>query len=446
MIRARQAIIAQRYGQGPSPEEALEQAVTEITAAVREELFGQRKPGVPEPSPQNVEEVILRRVQSAVRELQLSRSVFLDETALTERVQAEILGLGRIDLYRKDPSVTEITINGTRSAWVFRRQGREEVPPFSAESLRRIVEQLLKESGQDCTTLHPIVDARLRQARMRINVVHHGVSPFGWGITLRIFPERLFTLDDLVANGTIPPLLAKWLDAMVQTRASILVAGGTGSGKTTTLYSLLQRIPKEDRILDIEAPCELWLPTEFTNYLVVETRPEAPEGGRAVSVRELVINALRQKPDRLIVGESRGGEVLDMLKAFATGHEGSMTTVHANDARHAVEVRLKGMVKEALPELADRDAVRLIAEGIDVVLFQRLMQVNGPGGTSSLPRVTEVKLIAGVEMSTGAIQMSDVFVWRGDRLRSLSVEYPPRLKEHFSRLGVQPPNLPMEAV
>jgi pilus assembly protein CpaF len=312
-----------------------------------------------------------------------------DRAALTARVVRLATGLGPLEPLLADPAVDEVMVNGPGEVWV-ERGGRIEPTSvsFGGEAeLRHAIERILAPLGRRVDEASPLCDARLPDGS-RVNVVIPPLALGGACLTIRRFRRHGFGLGDLVAGGTLSQALADFLAARVAARASVLVSGGTGSGKTTTLNALSGAIPDGERIVTIEDAAELRL--RQRHVVRLEARPANLEGRGEVSIRRLVVNALRMRPDRIVVGEVRGGEALDMLMALNTGHDGSLTTVHANspeDALRRVET-LALMAGVGLPHTAVREQV---AGAIDLVVHQ----ARGRDGRRRVESVAEVVRVVG---------------------------------------------------
>jgi pilus assembly protein CpaF len=308
---------------------------------------------------------------------------------LTARIVRLATGLGPLEPLLADPSVDEVMVNGFADVWVERRGRIEQAPvAFASEAeLMHAIERVLAPLGRRVDEASPMCDARLADGS-RVNVVVPPLAVDGACMTIRRFRPHGFALEDLVANGTLPEALASFLAECVRARASVLVSGGTGSGKTTTLNALSGAIPDGERIVTVEDAAELALRQEHVVRL--EARPPNVEGRGEVTIRALVRNALRMRPDRIVVGEVRGGEALDMLSALTTGHEGSLTTVHATSAGEALRriETLALMAGVGLPHDAIRDQV---AAAIELVVHQRRM----PDGSRAIACVAEVVRRAG---------------------------------------------------
>lgn len=325
---------------------------------------------------------------------------------LVERILRLTVGLGPLEALMADPAVDEIMVNGAESVWVERR-GRIEPAGAAFDSegeLIHAIERILAPLGRRVDEASPLCDARLPDGS-RVNVVIPPLALGGPCLTVRRFRRQGFSLDDLVRGGTLPSPLADFLARCVAARATILVSGGTGSGKTTTLNALSGAIPEGERIVTIEDAAELRL--RQRHVVRLEARPPNLEGRGEVSIRQLVRNALRMRPDRIVVGEVRGGEALDMLMALNTGHEGSLSTVHANspaDALRRLET-LALMAGIALPHDAVREQV---AGAVNVVVHQ----ARTSAGARRVEAVAEVLSVAGVA------EVRELYAVRGERARS----------------------------
>ena len=326
-----------------------------------------------------------------------------ERAALVERVVRLATGLGPLDPLLADPSVDEVMVNGPGAVWV-ERGGRLEATGVAFEDeaeLMHAIERILAPLGRRVDEASPLCDARLADGS-RVNVVIPPLALSGPCLTIRRFRPLGFSLGDLVANGTLPHGLADFLAECVAGRAAVLVSGGTGSGKTTTLGALSAAIPGGERIVTIEDAAELRL--RQRHVVRLESRPANVEGRGEVTIRSLVRNALRMRPDRIVVGEVRGAEALDMLMALNTGHEGSLTTVHANspeDALRRVET-LALMAGVGLPHAAVREQV---ASALDVVVHQ----ARGADGRR------RVECVAEVVRAPGGAGTRELYRLRGDR-------------------------------
>jgi pilus assembly protein CpaF len=356
-------------------------ALDELAAALRSRLVERARGGAAGGSLDDEVRELVEREAGALPEA--------EREALRERVVVLARGLGPLEPLLADPSVDEVMVNGPSSVYVERRGKLEPAGvEFAGEAeLMHAIERVLAPLGRRVDEASPLCDARLPDGS-RVNVVIPPLSLSGPCLTVRRFRQEGFSLRELVANGTLPPALAELLAVCVAARASVLVSGGTGSGKTTTLNALSGAIPGEERIVTIEDAAELRL--RQRHVVRLEARPANLEGRGEVTIRQLVRNALRMRPDRIVIGEVRGPEALDMLQALNTGHDGSLTTVHANspaDALRRVET-LALMAGLGLPHAAVREQA---ASALDLIVHQTRL----PDGSRAVESVTEVVRAAG---------------------------------------------------
>lgn len=339
-----------------------------------------------------------------VAEAQKDMPPDIDRAALRREVVDEAVGLGPLEALLADPDITEIMVNRFDEIFV-ERQGRlqRHAVSFSSDrAVRGVIERIVAPLGRRVDESSPMVDARLKDGS-RVNAVIAPVALKGAALTIRKFPSRRMRIDDLVRGHALSPDMAVFLQLCVQQRKNIVVSGGTGSGKTTLLNILSNFVPMGERIVTIEDAAELQL--GHAHLVSLEARPPNLEGRGAVSIRDLVRNALRMRPDRIVVGECRGPEALDMLQAMNTGHEGSLTTLHANTARDAL-ARLETMILMAgmdLPLAAIREQV---ASSIDIIVQQSR-------STTGVRRITAIVEVAGIE--SGRIQLQELFRHEQDR-------------------------------
>ena len=338
---------------------------------------------------------VRQRVELEIRE-QLDQETALsreDRERLRSEIADDIFGYGPLERLLSDPSISEIMVNGASDIWV-ERNGRLSQTSFrfSDEShLRRIITKMVGQVGRRIDESSPMVDARLPDGS-RVNAIVPPLSLSGALLTIRKFAQNRFALDELVEVGTLSEPAREFLTAAVQADLSMLISGGTGSGKTTLLNALSAAVPETDRIVTIEDAAELQL--DQRHVLRLESRPKNIEGEGEISIRDLVRNALRMRPDRIIVGEVRGAEALDMLQAMNTGHEGSLSTIHANSPRDALN-RLETMVLMAGFELPLRAIRQHVSAALDLVVqIERL-----DDGTRRCMSITEVQRMEG-EMIT----------------------------------------------
>lgn len=326
-----------------------------------------------------------------VREMAESRQTFtrMERTKLIDDICDELLGLGPLEPLLKDDNITEIMINGPKDIFV-EQKGKlllTDTHFHDDAHLMSIIERILTPLGRRVDESSPLVDARLQDGS-RVNIIIPPLSLIGPTVTIRKFSKKALSVKDLISFGTLSPSMARFLEACVKARLNILVSGGTGSGKTTTLNVLSSFIPHTDRIVTIEDAAELRL--QQRHVVTLEARPANLEGKGAITIRDLVKNALRMRPDRIIVGEVRAGEALDMLQAMNTGHDGSLTTAHANTPRDVLS-RLETMVLMAGMDLPVRAVRTQVSSAIDLILQQSRIR----DGTRKITHITEVQGMEG---------------------------------------------------
>jgi pilus assembly protein CpaF len=342
-------------------------------------------------------------VQDRLRELLNEEGVQLsppEKVQISKQISDIVLGLGPLEEFTDDPTVTEIMVNGSDKIYV-ERNGRLEFTGarfHNDEQLRRTIDKIVSKVGRRIDESSPYVDARLPDGS-RVNAVIPPLALDGPALTIRRFSAEPYKTDDLVTFGTVSGSVAEFLNACVRGRVSVLVSGGTGAGKTTTLNVLSSYIPDDERILTIEDAAELKL--QQPHVVRLESRPPNIEGKGQVAIRDLVRNALRMRPDRIIVGEVRGGETIDMLQAMNTGHDGSICTIHANSPRDVLS-RLETMTLMAGMELTVRAIREQIASAIDLIVHQERMK----DGTRRITHVSEV-----VGMEGDIITLQDIFLF-----------------------------------
>jgi len=319
---------------------------------------------------------------------------------LFEQIVAEILGYGPLEPLLADESITEVMVNGPNKIYI-ERQGKLEKVNFSFESddhLMRIIDRIVSPLGRRIDESSPMVDARLPDGS-RVNAIIPPLALNGPTLTIRKFSKTPLTVDDLVRFGSITQEAIEFLNACVAARLNVVVSGGTGSGKTTLLNVLSGFIPDDERIVTVENAAELQLRQE--HVVTLESRPPNIEGKGEVTIRDLVINCLRMRPDRIVVGECRSGEALDMLQAMNTGHDGSLTTAHSNSPRDTLS-RLETMCLMAGMELPVRAIREQIASAVDLIIHQDRFR----DGTRKIVQITEVQGMEG-----DVIVMSDIFAF-----------------------------------
>jgi pilus assembly protein CpaF len=359
-----------------------------------------------------------------------------DRERLVAEIADDILGHGPIERLLADDSITEIMVNGPFDVWV-ERQGRlfETTVRFTDESqLRRIINKMVAQVGRRIDESSPMVDARLPDGS-RVNAVLPPLSLSGPLVTIRKFSKKRLELDDLIRLGTVTTETVEFLRRCVHAELNILISGGTGSGKTTLLNALSAAIPDADRIVTIEDAAELQL--DQRHVLRLEARPKNIEGEGEIPIRELVRNSLRMRPDRIIVGEVRGAESLDMLQAMNTGHDGSLCTVHANTCRDAL-ARIETMVLMAGFELPIRAIRQQVASALDLIVHLERLE----DGSRRVTTITEVQ-----RMESEVITLQDLFQFKVDQVtadrivvgRLCSTGLRPTFLHKFEKRGVSLP-------
>jgi pilus assembly protein CpaF len=344
------------------------------------------------------ERVITDIRRQLTQEQGLSRD---DRDRLTVEIADDILGYGPLERLLSDDSITEVMVNGHNEIWI-ERQGRlyETTVRFNDEShLRRIINKMVAQVGRRIDESSPMVDARLPDGS-RVNAIIAPLSLSGPLLTIRKFSKRRLSLEDMVGLGSLSEDSVDFLKRCIHAELNLLISGGTGTGKTTMLNALSQAIPDQDRIVTIEDAAELKL--HQRHVLRLEARPKNIEGEGEIPIRELVRNSLRMRPDRIIVGEVRGAEALDMLQAMNTGHEGSLSTVHSNSTRDALS-RIETMVLMAGFELPVRAIRQQIASALDLIVHLDRME----DGSRRVTQITEVQ-----RMESDVITLQDIYTFK----------------------------------
>jgi pilus assembly protein CpaF len=347
---------------------------------------------------------------------------------LVQDIARDVMGLGPIEQFLDDPSVTEVMINGSNDIYVERAGLLERTTArfISEEHLRRVIERIVSSVGRRVDESSPMVDARLADGS-RVNVIVPPLSLDGSILTIRKFAKDPFTVDDLIAMGTMTDTVAELLAATVSGGMNILVSGGTGTGKTTLLNVLSSFVPHGDRIVTIEDAVELQLHQQ--HVIRLEARPPNTEGNGEITIRDLVRNALRMRPDRIIVGEVRGAEALDMLQAMNTGHDGSLTTVHANAPRDAL-ARLETMVLMAGFDLPTRAIREQVASALNLIVqIERARD-----GSRRISHLTEV-----VGMEGDIVTLQDIYRFDYDTNRLVPTGVRPEFLDELGHQGISLP-------
>jgi pilus assembly protein CpaF len=348
-------------------------------------------------------EEVRRTIQELFEQILAEENIVLsrpERVRLFEQISAEILGFGPLQPLLEDESITEIMVNGAKNIYI-ERKGRIHRVPMTFESnehVMRIIDRIVAPLGRRIDESSPYVDARLPDGS-RVNAVIPPISLVGPAITIRKFAKNPITLEQLIEFGTISAESLQFLKACVESRLNIVISGGTGSGKTTLLNILSQFIPSDERIITIENAAELQLRQE--HVVTLESRPPNIEGRGEITIRNLVINSLRMRPDRIIVGEIRDEAALDMLQAMNTGHDGSMTTLHSNSPRDTLS-RLETMTLMAGMDLPSRAIREQVSSAINLIVHQDRMR----DGTRKVTYITEVSGMEGDVITT-----TDLFIY-----------------------------------
>ncbi|MCX7842959.1 MAG: CpaF family protein [Clostridia bacterium] len=385
------------------------------------------------------QEKLEREIASIVESVLNEESTYIsknDRQKIISEVIDDSIGFGPINPLIQDPSVSEIMVNGPGQVFV-EKKGRLELSDVTFKDdqhVMRVLEKIVAPLGRRIDESSPMVDARLPNGS-RVNAVIPPLALNGPTVTIRKFSEKPFTVKDLINFGTLTPNIAMFIKACVEARLNIVVSGGTGSGKTTTLNVLSSFIPEDERIVTVEDAAELQLRQEHVVRL--ETRPPNIEGKGAVTIRDLVRNCLRMRPDRIVVGEVRSGEALDMLQAMNTGHDGSLTTGHANTPRDMLS-RLETMVLMAGMELPVKAIREQIASAVDLIIQQSRLK----DGSRKITHITEV-----VGMEGDIITLQDIFIYKqygkDDKGRISGEIIPtgikPKFMEKFEAAGITLP-------
>lgn len=380
-----------------SPSTGSRDAFVDLKNRIQQKLIAELDPSIDITQTSEVRATIQEMFETMLVEEQivLSRN---EKRVLFEQIVAEILGFGPLEKYLNVDGITEIMVNGPRHVYIEREGKLQRVNTLfeDDEHLMRIIDRIVAPLGRRIDEGSPLVDARLPDGS-RVNAVIPPIAINGPTLTIRLFAKIPLTIDNLVEFGSLTREAVDFLQACIVSKLNLVVSGGTGSGKTTLLNVLSNFIPDGDRIVTIENAAELQLRQE--HVVTLESRPANVEGRGEVSIRDLVVNSLRMRPDRIVVGEVRSGEALDMLQAMNTGHDGSLTTLHANSPRDALS-RLETMVLMAGMELPHRAIREQIASALDVVVHTDRMR----DGTRKVVSISEVQGMEG-----DVITMSEIF-------------------------------------
>src|SRR5438128_2274415 len=346
----------------------------------------------------------------------------MERERLIDEILDETLGFGPLEALLKDPTISDILVNGAKCVYVERRGKLEksDVTFRDNEHLMQIIDRIVSKVGRRVDETSPMVDARLPDGS-RVNAVIPPIALDGASLSIRRFGSNPLKLEDLLNYKAFTPEMAMLMEASIKARLNIVISGGTGSGKTTLLNTLSSFIPNDERVITIEDAAELQLQQEHVVRL--ETRPPNIEGKGAITTRDLVRNALRMRPERIIIGECRGAESLDMLQAMNTGHAGSMTTLHANNPRECLS-RLETMIMMGGFEMPIKAMRQQIAAAVDVIIQANPLQ----GGPRKITSITEV-----CNMEQDVIIMQEIF-----RYKQVGIDQNGRAYGQFEATGVRP--------
>lgn len=377
-----------------------EQALQELKERVQVKLINDLDPRID--LKQNTAQV-RRQVEEIFNSILDTESIVLSRGERQQMFQSivnDLLGLGPLEVLLKDPDISEIMVNGPRQIYIERKGKllKADITFYNDDHVMRIIERIVAPLGRRIDESSPMVDARLEDGS-RVNAIIRPLSLVGPALTIRKFKEEKLTIKDLIRFGSVNQQMGDFMKACVEARLNIVVSGGTGSGKTTLLNVLSNFIPEDERIITVENAAELQLVQEHVVRL--ESRPANVEGRGEVTIRDLVINCLRMRPERIIVGECRGGETLDMLQAMNTGHDGSMTTVHANSPKDAIG-RIETMCMMAGMDLPQRAIREQIVSAVNVFVQQARLK----DGSRKVIAITEVQGMEG-----DVPLLNDIFVF-----------------------------------
>ncbi len=404
------------------PVGAAEDRLEEIRHQLHDRLLGQLDLGEVKKLPKEGRRSTLRPTVAQVVWREQPELGSLDRERLIDDLLDDLLGLGPLERLLRQNNVTEILVNGPREVYVERNGQLEEsaVTFRDDDHLLQIIERIVARVGRRIDDTSPMVDARLADGS-RVNAIIPPLALKGPSLYIRRFGTRPLALDDLLHHQALTPEMAMFLDSAIKARLNIIVSGGTGSGKTTLLNVLSRFIPPRERIITLEDAAELRL--QQKHVVPLETRPPNLDGRGGVAMRDLLRNALRMRPDRIIVGECRGAEALDMLQAMNSGHEGSLTTLHANSPRDAL-TRLETMVLMSGIDLPLKAIRRQIQSAINLIVQVERV----PGGARGVTSITEV---IGMEQDTIIAQEIFTFTQQG-------VDSAGRARGYFATTGVRP--------
>jgi pilus assembly protein CpaF len=383
---------------GP-PREREDSNFVDIRSRVQNKLIGELDPKLDLSNAAKVRQ----QVEDIFNTILDSENIVLTRTErarMFESIAADILGFGPLEVLLNDTEISEIMVNGPRNIYIERKGKltKSDVIFNNDEHVMRVIDRIISPLGRRCDESSPMVDARLPDGS-RVNAVIRPISLVGPCLSIRKFKKEGITVEDMIRFGSLSREMAEFLSACVRARLNVVVSGGTGSGKTTTLNALSSFIPEDERIITVENAAELQLRQD--HVVTLESRPPNVEGKGEISIRDLVINCLRMRPERIVVGECRGGEALEMLQAMNTGHDGSMTTLHANTPRDAIS-RIETMVLMAGMDLPVRAIREQIAAAVNVIVQQSRLK----DGSRKIINITEVQGMEG-----DVVVLQDVFLF-----------------------------------
>lgn len=349
------------------------------------------------------------RLEMAIEELITQRlngeyCKISDKVDMVQQVYSSIRGLGILDSIMKDNTITEVMINGYKNIFIEQNGRVKKIPKSfpSEERLEDIIQRIVSSAGREVSQASPIVDTRLQDGS-RVNVVLPPISLVGPVVTIRKFSRNPMTIEQLIKYKSITPEIASVLELLVRAKYNIFIAGGTGSGKTTFLNALSNYIPADERVITIEDSAELQI-ANIDNLVSLETRNANSAGVGAVTMQDLIKSSLRMRPERIVVGEVRGGEALDMLQAMNTGHDGSLSTGHANSTKDMLS-RLETMVLQGTVEMPLMAIRQQIASALDIIIFLSRLRDH----SRKTMEITEV-----IGMKDGEIELNPLYVFQED--------------------------------
>jgi pilus assembly protein CpaF len=389
----------QRFDAPARPAGSNDEAFNEIKIRVQNRLISELDPKLDLANKAKVR----KQVEETFNSILDGESIVMtrgERARLFDSIEADILGLGPIEQLLADDEISEIMVNGPKRIYIEKKGKliRTDITFANDDHVLRIIDRIVAPLGRRVDESSPMVDARLQDGS-RVNAIIRPLALNGPTLTIRKFRKNPLTINDLVRYGSMSREMADFLEACVKARLNVVVAGGTGSGKTTLLNVLSSFIPEDERIITVENAAELQLVQD--HVVTLESRPPNVEGRGEVSIRDLVINCLRMRPERIVVGECRGGETLDMLQAMNTGHDGSMTTIHANSPRDGIG-RIETMCLMAGMDLPARAIREQVVSAVHIFVQQSRMQDGSR-------RVTQITEVSGMEGDVVVLQ--DIFVF-----------------------------------